>query len=215
MQNEKTIVRSVIAVFLILVTSFIIAVYLVSSLKDSLTWPDIYVSDATSTGTGRVLGAIMIPLILNTIAVVISLRLVRMYDLLGDDKLAKYGLYVPACVSLALMITGLIIAAGVSVSDNNWVHWTGAVTGFATGILTLILLYLLDERLTIARPAWLKRTRIVILIVLVGTAMACAITSRLATGASAILELVTVTLFGLYIFTFAHSSEFPLQRMEG
>jgi hypothetical protein len=214
MEIEQASVRIVVGAFILLVSIFITTVYLLSARENGLLWPDIYISHATNTDPGRAIGAYMIPMIVMTVIFVIKLRLLRMREhIRGETRLKRY-FFIPAWMSLVGMFLGLVGAAAVPISTNEWLHWISAVIGFTCGILLLVLLTMLDDKLNFIRPWWIKWTRLLLLAIIVMCALVGIILSFIVEGPSAILELIAVAAFGIFFLTYDHSSEFPLRRCD-
>jgi hypothetical protein len=214
MENEQASVRIVVGAFILLVSIFITTVYLLSARENGLLWPDIYISHATNTDPGRAIGAYMIPMIVMTVIFVIKLRLLRMREhIRGETRLKRY-FFILAWMSLVGMFLGLVGAAAVPISTNEWLHWISAVIGFTCGILLLVLLTMLDDKLNFIRPWWIKWTRLLLLAIIVMCALVGIILSFIVEGPSAILELIAVAAFGIFFLTYDHSSEFPLRRCD-
>ncbi len=210
MKHERTVVRLLLVAFVITVVVLLTVVYLVAGLRDTLTYPNIYISDALVVDPGRAIGAYLIPLLIIAVLIVVTLRLLRIQPLIQEKDKTDKWLFFFACVCVVGTFLGFVGTAAVPLSVNEWVHWVAAVIGFGSGIILMVIMTVMDEKLQIVRPEKLRWTRmgLVSLLVLWG-AMAC-IVFPFSITASAIFEVLSVVTFSIYFVTYGHTSEFPL-----
>jgi hypothetical protein len=209
MVGEIHVVRFLVVLLILLVLSFMGSLFLVAALNGTLSFPDISISDAYTADPTRAEAAYMIPVSAFVFVLIAISRISRMS--LFVYRQADIWTFSLLIVSVFFIFISACGVAAVPLSSEYTVHVVSAITLFISGGVFIGAVTWLDDRLDFDRPQLLRNFRIATAIVLILTGLALAITSELTDAAAGVLEIVLVLLFLLYIASWVHRSEFPLE----
>ena len=209
MFREKDVVRALIIFFIFLVLVLLFVLYLVSALNGTLQYPEITISRTYVTDPTRAVAAFLIPLGVFVFVLVIVSRLVRMYPFIYRS--VDLWLFAFLILFIFVAIVGVLGASAVPLTVEYSVHITGAIMLFVGVAFGFAIMALLDHRLDILRPKWVKRYRGILATLMVATSLALAISIDLTSAAGGILEIIIILMFLMYIASWLDSSEYPLK----
>lgn len=198
-----------IALLLLLELALFVSIYTLAAVQGLIAFPQIYISRASQFDPARAIAAYLLPLTAFIIAVVVGMRLNRIDPLLRTTR--EKRLWWASIVFLAGLILGTVGTAAVSIATQQWLHWVAATVLYVCGTLLVTAMTILDESVGLTQPGYLRKTRIVLTVLIWAMGILFAVTAVWLSSVASVAELVITALFILYFATYAHTSEFELK----
>ena len=207
--EEKNVIRTLIAIAAILVIALMTTLYLVAGLEHIIMYPSLYISSTYVRDPTRAVAAYILPLLAFLFVIVSVSRINRMSPYIFRWQDIWLLAFLILCISMLFM--GLCAVGAVPISTQHTVHSVGVILLFVGGTFTVITFTVLDDRLFIIMPDFLRITRIAIAVLTFLVGLTLAITTEMTDITASIAEIVLVSLFALYVLTWAHESDFPIR----
>lgn len=209
MWTEKNVIRILIGMLSAITVVFLGLAYLLSALNDTLTYPNIAISETYVTDSTRAIATFMISIGTYLLVLIVVARLIRIFPYVyrGIDM----WLYFLIIFCLIVGFIGLMGVAAVPINLDRSLHLVAAIMLFAAIGAMIISFTVLDESINIDCPAAVRQFRILISVLLIGAGIALAVVADMTDAPTAILEICLILIALVYFITWTHESDYPIK----
>ena len=207
-ETEKKLIQGGALVLIALQTALVVSSYIIASNEGYLEMPKIYLSSAFRKDPARAVAGFLLPLSAYILGSIMAHRLYRISFFLrnpGDQRI-----YYACIVGTILAVVGMVGVAAVSLDVSKSIHWVAAAVLFFSSVGVMIGFSLLDERLRVSIPGWLRVVRISLTILSTLSLGGMGVSSFVSFFAGSIFELILAFLLIAYLVSLTHASSFPI-----
>lgn len=208
LETEKKLVQGGALVLMVLQAALVVSSYVIASNEGYLEMPKIYLSSAFRRDPARSVAGFLLPLSAYILGSIMAHRLYRISFFLrnaGDE-----GIYYACILGTILAVVGMVGVAAVSLDVSKSIHWVAAAVLFFSSVAVMIGFSVLDERLRVSRPEWLRIVRISLTVLSSLSLVGMGVSSFFSYFAGSIFELILAFLLIAYLVSLTHVSSFPI-----
>lgn len=207
--GEKELVR--ILLLLLVVIRFILlgTVYILSGVKHQISFPNISVNAAISEDPSRAVAAFILPISAMITLVVVTLRLRRSSFIV--HSVFQWVVWCMIFAGTLLAFVGLLGIAAVTLETDSALAYTFSGLWLAGSVVQVIGITVFNISVSLIVPLWLSLLRIVLTAIVALSTVGLALTVGWVPQADWIIEIILSCFVVLFMWTLAHTSEFPLR----
>lgn len=205
---ERKVMRWAAAVLTVLQIVLIVSCYIIAVRDGYLISPKLYLSASFRRDPTRAIAGFILPLTAISYGIILAARIYRISVFVNkrSDEVLLWISIVATCGA----VVGMIGVAAVSLDLDKNIHWVAAAVLFFSAVVLMVCLTILDDRLNLKRPNWLRVVRIVISALAVLSIVMMGAATFFSYLVASIFEFLLAALLVSYIFSLVHDSSFPI-----